>query len=55
VAQQVAGILQAYGVRTLVGDNFAGATWADLLQQAGVQRYTVETKPSDLYRDLIRR
>ncbi len=54
VAQQVATVLQAYGVRTLVGDNFSGATWADILRQAGVAQYAVDTRPkSDLYRDLI--
>ena len=54
VAAQIAEILAEYGVRSLTGDNFSGATWQDILQTAGVGRYVVEPKAkSDLYRDLI--
>ena len=38
----------------LRGDNFSGATWADILTKAGVPSYDVEPKAkSDLYRDLV--
>jgi hypothetical protein len=54
VAVQIAEILGQYGIRSLTGDNFSGATWRDILLKAGVGRYVVEPKAkSDLYRDLI--
>jgi len=54
VAVQITEILGEYGIRSLTGDNFSGATWKDILLKAGVGRYVVEPKAkSDLYRDLI--
>jgi hypothetical protein len=54
VAKQIAEIFTEYHIRSLTGDNFSGATWADMLRVAGVERYVVEKKSaSDLYRDLI--
>jgi hypothetical protein len=54
VAAEVAGILREYRVARLRGDNFSGATWADILKVAGVLRYDVEPRAkSDLYRDLV--
>jgi hypothetical protein len=52
-AAEVAAIAREYGVSKVVGDNFSGGVWADLVRKQGPTYEATKRTRSDIYSEFL--
>lgn len=53
VAKEAAAVLREYGLSQVTGDNFSGATWADLIRQQKITYNVSDKTKSDIFHDFL--